>query len=46
MSEKGKKNGMQTSFLHMDALAELPPTDTPLPAGTMARVLLPGFPCC
>ena len=45
-AHEGQKNGMQTSFLHMDALAELPPTDTPLPAGTMARVFLPGFSPC
>ena len=37
----GQKNSMQTSFLHMNALAELPPTDVPLPAGTLVRVLLP-----
>ena len=37
----GQKNSMQTSFLHMNALAELPPTDVPLPDGTLIRVLLP-----
>lgn len=41
VEHEGQKNGMQSSFLHMDALAELPPTDTPLPAGTLVRVLLP-----
>ena len=41
VAHEGQKNGMQTAFLHMDALAELPPTEAPLPAGTMVRVVLP-----
>jgi molybdopterin molybdotransferase len=41
VAHDGQKNNMQTSFLHMNALAELPPTDTPLPAGTPVRVLFP-----
>ena len=41
VEHEGQKNGMQSSFLHMDALAEIPPTDTPLPAGTLVRVLFP-----
>ena len=40
-AHEGQKNSMQTSFLHMNALAELPPADAPLPAGTLVRVLLP-----
>jgi hypothetical protein len=41
VAHEGQKNSMQTSFLHMDALAELPPTDAPLPAGTQVSVFLP-----
>ena len=41
VAHDGQKNSMQTSFLHMNALAELPPSDTPLPAGTPVRVVLP-----
>ena len=41
VAHSGQKNSMQTSFLNMNALAVLPPTDTPLPAGTLVRVLLP-----
>ena len=41
VAHEGQKNGMLSSFLNMDALAELPPTDTPLPAGTLVRVLFP-----
>ena len=40
-AHEGQKNSMQTSFLHMNALAVLPPADAPLPAGTPVRVLLP-----
>lgn len=41
VAHEGQKNNMLSSFLNMNALAELPPTDTPLPAGTLVRVLLP-----
>ena len=41
VAHEGQKNGMQTSFLHMQALAELSPTDIPIPAGTLVRVLFP-----
>lgn len=41
VSHDGQKNGMQTSFLRMDALAELPPMDAPLAAGTLVRVFFP-----
>ena len=39
VAHDGQRNGMQTSFLRMNALAILPPSDEPLPAGTMVRVL-------
>ncbi len=37
----GQFNSMQTSFLNMNALAQLPPTDNPTEAGTMVRVFIP-----
>ncbi len=37
----GQLNGMQTSFLYMNAFAQLPPTDDPIGAGTMVRVFFP-----
>lgn len=41
VAHDGQKNGMQTSFLRMDALAELPPMDAPLAEGTLVRVFFP-----
>ncbi len=41
VAHEGQLNGMQASFLYMNALAELPPTDVPVMAGTMVRVFLP-----
>ena len=40
-AHEGQKNGMQLSFLGMDALAELPPLNVPLGAGTKVRVFFP-----
>lgn len=40
-AHEGQLNGMQTSFLGMDALAQVPPTDKPVEAGTMVRVFFP-----
>ncbi len=40
-AHEGQTNGMQTSFLHMNALAELPPSARPIAAGTMVRVFFP-----
>lgn len=39
---EGQRNGMRMSFLHMNALAEVPPLDAPLAGGTPVRVFLPG----
>ncbi len=38
---EGQLNGMQASFLYMDAFAQLPPTEVPVMAGTMVRVFFP-----
>ena len=43
VGHEGQKNGMQTSFLHMNALAELPPTDNTIRAGTSVRVFFPNL---
>ncbi len=40
-AHEGQLNGMQASFLYMDAFAQLPPADVPIVAGTMVRVFFP-----
>ncbi len=41
VGHEGQFNSMQTSFLHMNALAQLPAAQEPIEAGTMVRVFFP-----